>query len=108
MTAWTPPHPFDVWHDRALFHFLTDAQDREAYRAALRAAVPRGGHVVIGTFALDGPVSCSGLPVVRYDPAALAAEMGEDLALAESLREDHPTPAGKVQRFQFSRFVRVR
>ncbi len=108
VTAWTPPHRFDVWHDRALFHFLTGAADRKAYLAAVRAAVPPRGHVVIGTFALDGPEQCSGLPVVRYDAASLAREMGPDFALAESLHEDHPTPAGKIQRFQFSRFVRER
>ncbi len=107
VTSWTPRSPFDVWHDRALFHFLTEARDREAYLSALAAAVPRGGHAIVGTFAPDGPERCSGLPVVRYAPAGLAEVLGHAWELSETLFEDHPTPGGKIQRFQFSRFVRV-
>ena len=108
VTAWSPPHAFDVWHDRAMFHFLPDAGERRAYVAAVEAAVPPRGHVVIATFAPDGPEQCSGLPVVRYDAASLAAELGPSFEIVESLREEHGTPGGKLQRFQFSRFVRVR
>jgi SAM-dependent methyltransferase len=108
VTSWTPRNAFDVWHDRALFHFLTEARDREAYRRTLAAALPEGGHAIVGTFAADGPERCSGLPVVRYAPAALAAEMGPEWQLSETLSEDHATPGGKIQRFQFSRFVRLR
>lgn len=88
------------------FHFLTDAADRAAYRAALTAGVKRGGRVIIGTFAPDGPEKCSGLPVMRYSPASLAAELGDGFRLVDSLTEAHRTPAGSVQHFQFSVFER--
>jgi cysteine desulfurase len=107
VTAWKPQDIFDVWHDRAVFHFMVRPEDRDAYRATLRGALRSGGHAIIGTFASDGPERCSGLPVVRYEPEALAAQLGADFRFIESVREDHVTPAGKVQRFQFSRFVRV-
>lgn len=107
VTRFTPDRTWDVWHDRACFHFLVDARDRAAYRAVLDAAVAPGGQVILGTFAPDGPERCSGLPVVRYDPAALAAELGPAYRLAETLAEDHFTPGGKIQRFQFCRFERA-
>jgi SAM-dependent methyltransferase len=106
ISRWTPPAPFDIWHDRAVFHFLVSLEDRRAYRTALAAALPLGGQAIIGTFASDGPEKCSGLPVARYEPETLGAELGPGFRLVESTHEDHPTPAGKVQRFQFSRFVR--
>lgn len=105
-TAWQPGGEYDVWHDRAAFHFLVRAEDRAAYRAVLLSALPAGGHAIVATFAPDGPERCSGLPVARYDAEALAAELGPAFTLVESLREDHRTPGGKVQRFQWSRFVR--
>lgn len=104
--TWAPDGPYDVWHDRAAFHFMARPEDRAAYRATLLRAVPVGGHVIVATFASDGPERCSGLPVVRWEPDALATELGPSFRLAESLREDHVTPAGKVQRFQYSRLVR--
>jgi SAM-dependent methyltransferase len=107
LTRWRPPATYDVWHDRAVFHFLVDPQDRKAYRTVLEAALPIGGEAVIGTFASDGPERCSGLPVARYEPGTLAAELGPGFRLVESTHEDHVTPAGKVQRFQFSRLVRA-
>jgi len=107
VTAWRPGRRFDVWHDRALFHFLVSERDRGAYRDVLGSAVRSGGQVIIGTFAPDGPEACSGLPVVRYDAAALGAELGPGYRLLETLGEDHVTPAGKVQRFQFGRFLRL-
>ncbi|HET8542785.1 MAG TPA: class I SAM-dependent methyltransferase [Anaeromyxobacter sp.] len=107
VTAWRPGAPFDLWHDRAVFHFLTRPEDRQAYRAALGAALRPGGQVVIGTFSSAGPEKCSGLPVVRWEPETLAAELGPGFRLVESARDEHVTPAGKVQRFQFSRFVRA-
>lgn len=106
VTRWRPARPFDVWHDRALFHFLVDSGERAAYRAALAAALRPGGHAILGTFAPDGPERCSGLPVVRYDAAALSAELGPAYRLVEELAEDHVTPAGKVQRFRFARLER--
>lgn len=105
ITRWAPGAAYDVWHDRAVFHFLTEAVDREAYKQHLRQALKPGGHVIIATFAPDGPVRCSGLPVRRYSPEALAAELGSEFALVESEREDHHTPGDAVQRFQFSRFM---
>ncbi|MFN4276187.1 MAG: methyltransferase [Ferrovibrio sp.] len=107
VTSWRPQRRYDLWHDRAVFHFLTDAEDRAAYRAALRAAVPPGGHVVIGSFAPDGPERCSGLPVQRYSPESLQAELGPDFVLQQALQEGHHTPAGRLQHFQFSRFRRL-
>lgn len=102
VTDWRPPRQFDVWHDRAVFHFLVDAADRRAYVAAASEAIPEGGHAIIGTFAPDGPERCSGLPVRRYDPEALAAEFGPSFERADDLRHDHVTPSGAIQRFQFT------
>ena len=107
VTSWEQDAPFDVWHDRAVFHFMTCAEEREAYRTAMRKALRVGGQAIIGTFAAGGPDRCSGLPVVRYEAETLAAELGLGFQLLESLREDHVTPTGKVQRFQFCRFVRT-
>lgn len=99
-------HPFepgsiDVWHDRAVFHFLTAPGDREAYVAQVRRAVRPGGTVIVATFAEDGPTRCSGLEVCRYSPGALHAQFGECFELVESLREDHRTPSGRLQHFQY-------
>lgn len=105
-TTWTPPRLYDVWHDRAAFHFLVDPQDRAAYLHRLRAAVPPGGRVVMGTFAPDGPETCSGLPVMRYDAPALATAFGPQFTLLRHMRHDHVTPGGKVQSFQFCTFLR--
>jgi SAM-dependent methyltransferase len=107
VTRWRPASLFDVWHDRALFHFLARPEHRSAYVVTLLDALRVGGHAIIGTFAADGPERCSGLAVVRYEPETLAAELGPGLRLVDALHEEHVTPAGKVQRFQFSRFVRV-
>jgi SAM-dependent methyltransferase len=106
VAAWTPDTAFDVWHDRAVFHFMVRPGDRNAYIGTLRRALRPGGHAVIGTFASDGPERCSGLPVQRYEPETLAAELGTDFRLVDSAREEHVTPGGNIQRFQFSRFVR--
>lgn len=91
----------DIWHDRAVFHFLTSPEDRAAYVSLLKTALRPGGHLVIGTFALDGPSKCSGLPVQRYDAAGLAQELGDTFCLLEQQRETHQTPAGKTQSFQY-------
>jgi len=98
---------FDVWHDRAVFHFLTEPADRAAYVALLLRTIPVGGHVVIATFALDGPEKCSGLPVQRYDSQLLTAELGAGFDLLKSVPESHLTPWGKPQSFQYSVFIRV-
>jgi len=107
VTKWQPIQNYDVWHDRAAFHFLTESTDREAYAERLRKAVRTGGHAIIGTFALDGPERCSGLPVVRHDAASIAAILGQSFELIETRRHDHHTPSGSVQPFQFSRFNRA-
>jgi hypothetical protein len=96
----------DLWHDRAVFHFMVRDEDRKGYVATLRRALRPGGQAIIATFASDGPERCSGLPVSRYEPETLAAELGPCFRLVEGMREEHVTPAGKIQRFQFSRFVR--
>jgi SAM-dependent methyltransferase len=98
----------DIWHDRAVFHFLTEAEDRVRYVAHLRDVVKCGGTVVIGTFAPDGPERCSGLPVCRYDAAGMGAELGGGFTLVETMTDAHRTPSGAVQAFSFSRFVRDR
>ena len=107
VTQWMPFEQFDLWHDRAVFHFLTAASDRAAYATVMANAVSTGGHAIVGTFALDGPERCSGLPVCRYDGESLAAAFAAHFRLVVSITEDHITPAGKVQRFQFSRLQRV-
>lgn len=96
-----PVHAFDVWHDRAVFHFLTTAEERSAYvRAVLRAVKP-GGSVIVATFAEDGPEQCSGLPVMRYSADALHAEFGAPFTLLSQVREAHRTPFGTVQQFVY-------
>ena len=106
VTRWKPPARYDIWHDRAAFHFLTEADDRNRYRESLDKALAPGGHAIIATFALGGPERCSGLPVVRYDAASLGRTLGKDFALVETRRHDHRTPTGGMQRFQFSVFRR--
>ena len=101
-TKWQPPQAFDIWHDRAAFHFLVEVDEREAYLDRLRRAVKAGGHAIIATFALDGPERCSGLPVQRYDPAGLAATVGDVFELVEHQAHRHVTPRGAEQSFQFS------
>ncbi|UCC23933.1 MAG: methyltransferase domain-containing protein [Gemmatimonadales bacterium] len=90
-----------LWHDRAVFHFLTDPADRERYLAEVRRVVQPGGLVLVATFAPDGPERCSGLPVVRYDPGELQRVFGRDFSLVESGREIHQTPAGGKQAFTY-------
>ena len=94
-----PPRRYDLWHDRAVFHFLTDPADRAAYMAVLRRSLNPRGHVVMATFALDGPARCSGLEVAHYDAASLHAEFGDDFAMLDSRRETHVTPSGATQKF---------
>jgi 2-polyprenyl-3-methyl-5-hydroxy-6-metoxy-1,4-benzoquinol methylase len=107
VTQWQPRRQYDLWHDRAAFHFLTESADQNAYSERLTKALRPGGHAIIGTFALDGPERCSGLPVVRYDSAHLSITLGHGFALIAERRHDHKTPWGAIQRFQFSVFRRV-
>lgn len=104
VTRWEPAQTFDIWHDRAAFHFLTEDTDRAAYVGRLRRAVRPGGHVILGTFALDGPERCSGLAVVRYSGETLADTLGAEFRLLGTISHLHKTPWGSQQSFQFSTF----
>ena len=90
---------YDVWHDRAVFHFLTQAEDREQYIKAVRHSVKIGGHLIVATFGLDGPLKCSGLDVVRYSPDSLHAEFGDNFELVNTADELHKTPFETEQKF---------
>lgn len=103
--SWPVPH-VDVWHDRAVFHFLTDEADRAAYVARLRLGLREGGTLILATFALDGPEKCSGLPVMRYSPAAIGAVLGPGFRLLESIEETHATPWNTEQAFSYTRWLR--
>ncbi|WP_165246925.1 class I SAM-dependent methyltransferase [Paludisphaera soli] len=98
---------FDLWHDRAVFHFLTDAEDREAYVDLARRTLPVGGHLIVATFADDGPTRCSRLDVRRYDAESMAAALGDGFRLIEQARERHETPWGASQSFFYGVFRRV-
>jgi SAM-dependent methyltransferase len=96
-----PKHAYDLWHDRAVFHFLTDPVERAAYVGQVHHAVKPGGFVIVATFAEDGPARCSGLPVMRYSAPGLHAEFGEAFQLLGHERESHHTPAGREQQFVY-------
>lgn len=98
---------FDVWHDRGVFHFLVDREDRERYVRLARRTVRAGGTAIVGTFAPDGPDQCSGLPVCRYDAEQLAQALGPGFRLETSERYTHTTPRGVTQPFVYSSFARV-
>lgn len=106
ITTWMPAAQYEVWHDRATFHFMVTDADRSAYLIRLRQALALGGHAIIATFALDGPERCSGLPVMRYDSARLADSLGPEFILVSSRPHLHHTPWGARQSFQFSVFRR--
>jgi SAM-dependent methyltransferase len=101
LSADLPPGHFDVWHDRAVFHFLTAATDRSNYIEHVRSSVRPGGYVLVATFADDGPTRCSGLPVARYSADALHHEFGSAFRLVENVREEHLTPSGTTQSFTY-------
>jgi SAM-dependent methyltransferase len=101
--AW-PVSPVDIWHDRAAFHFLVDEEDRARYVANLHKALKPGGHVIIASFAPDGPAKCSGLPVMRHSAKSLAAELGAGFELLHSYVEPHQTPMGTTQSFLYAAF----
>jgi hypothetical protein len=104
ITDFEPSTRFSLWHDRAVFHFLTDSEDRAAYKAALEQGLAPGAQLVIGTFALDGPERCSGLEVVRYDADSLGRELGPGFELLDQEDEVHTTPWGTQQKFCFFRY----
>lgn len=106
VTAFAAPHRFMLWHDRAVFHFLTDADDRRKYVETLKRTLEPNGHVLMAAFAIGGPLKCSGLDIVQYDAAKMGAELGPEFRLVEEAAELHQTPAGKEQKFGYFRFVR--
>lgn len=108
VTTLTDLGQFDVWHDRAVFHFLTDSADRRRYAALAAQTVRRGGHAIIGTFAHDGPRRCSGLEVCRYDAAGLAHELGPSFQLLREHAQRHLTPAGETQSFCWVVCMKIR
>ncbi len=105
ITQFYAPHQFSLWHDRAVFHFLTDQSDRNSYVEALKRALRSGGHLIIAAFAIGGPEKCSGLKIVQYDSDKMIAVFGEDFELLEERNEVHITPANKEQKFMYFRFI---
>ena len=105
VTTFVPTRQFGLWHDRAVFHFLTDKADRQKYVEAMKRTLTPEGHVVIATFATDGPEKCSGLAVSRYDVPAISAELGAGFQLLEQVNETHVTPWKTEQRFSYFRFA---
>lgn len=104
VTRFVPPQRFALWHDRAVFHFLTDRADRENYIHVLQQALEPGGHAIMMTFAIDGPRKCSGLDIVQYDADKLATELGAGFELVETGHNIHHTPSGNQQKFAFFHF----
>jgi SAM-dependent methyltransferase len=101
LTANLPHARYMVWHDRAVFHFLTDENDRKRYDEQTLHAVEPGGHVIVASFAPEGPERCSGLDVVRYSPESMHAQFGSAFTLVESVKEEHHTPGGRTQAFVY-------
>ena len=107
LLAFEPARLYDLWHDRAVFHFLVDEADRATYRDVLLSSLAPAGFVVIGTFAEDGPTRCSGLPVTRYSGQGLGDALGSSFRVRESRRELHSTPSGGTQAFNWVSAQRV-
>ncbi|TDT40236.1 methyltransferase family protein [Halospina denitrificans] len=107
LEAELPENGYDLWHDRAVFHFLTSADDRRAYADVVRHALKPGGFLIVATFAEDGPAECSGLPVMRYRPEELQAEFGAGFELVDQEKEQHQTPSGVTQSFVYCLFRRI-
>ena len=106
ITRWTPPESYVLWHDRAVFHFLTEPEDQRAYGRVLETALAPDGQAIIATFAPEGPEKCSGLPVQRHDPDSLVTALGGGFTVLEQRREEHATPAGNSQTFLWCRLGR--
>jgi trans-aconitate methyltransferase len=107
VTTWEPSRTYDIWHDRATFHFMVAESDRAGYLSRLDRSLKPGGYAIIATFAPDGPEQCSGLPVRRYDAATLAQTLGAGFQLISSQPQKHATPWGEAQPFQFCVFRHV-
>jgi SAM-dependent methyltransferase len=106
VTKFSTPKHYDIWHDRAVFHFLTEESDRKKYNAVLNASINVGGHVIIAAFAIGGSTKCSGLNIVQYDETTLKTELGKNFTLVEQRTEEHITPAGNVQMFGYYLFIK--
>jgi len=104
ITRFKPPRRYALWHDRAVFHFLTERIDRERYIDVLRQALEPHGHIIIMTFAIDGPSKCSGLDIVQYDWDKLSSELGPGFKLIETGHEVHHKPGGGQQKFAYFHF----
>ena len=102
--AKVPQNHFDLWHDRAVFHFLALAEDRRRYVDRVRHSLKKGGHIIIASFSLQGPPRCSGLDIVRYSPETMTVEFGNEFELIESVPETHHTPSGGIQEFVYCLF----
>jgi 2-polyprenyl-3-methyl-5-hydroxy-6-metoxy-1,4-benzoquinol methylase len=98
---------FDIWHDRAVFHFVTDPDDRKHYVELLKRSLPNGGHFIVETFAKGGPEKCSGLPICQYDDASMREAMGSSFSPVNSGEYLHTTPTGKPQQFFYGLYKRV-
>ncbi len=106
ITAFIAPHPFSLWHDRAVFHFLTEVADRQKYITALKAALPSGGYLILAAFTIGGPTQCSGLNIVQYDMTKICHALGDEFEFIEEDSEIHLTPSSAEQLFSYFRFVR--
>jgi SAM-dependent methyltransferase len=106
ITEFDAPHAFSFWHDRAVFHFLTEQADRKKYVSVLNQALKPGGHLIIAAFAIGGPEKCSGLNAVQYDSKRLMAELGGNFELVEERNEIHLTPSNQEQKFTYFRFIK--
>lgn len=107
VTRYEPSRSWDLWHDRAVLHFLTDPEDVAGYRRSMLAALALDGQAVVATFGPEGPPKCSGLDVRRYDPDSLLEALGPRMQLVESVLEEHVTPKHATQQFLFCRFRRI-
>jgi SAM-dependent methyltransferase len=106
VTSFKPPKRFALWHDRAVFHFLTSGADRDSYVSVLKQALEPGGHLIMMAFAIDGPVKCSGLDIVQYDADKMKSTLGSGFELVETGHEMHITPVGNQQKFAYFRFTK--
>jgi SAM-dependent methyltransferase len=107
ITTFDPPHSYALWHDRAVFHFLTEKSDREKYVKVMKCAVPIGSHIILATFSIGGPENCSGLDIVQYDAPKLLNVLGDEFKIVEELSEVHMTPDNREQNFSYFRLVRL-
>jgi 2-polyprenyl-3-methyl-5-hydroxy-6-metoxy-1,4-benzoquinol methylase len=107
VTRFRPARPYGMWHDRAAFHFLTDAEDQQRYASVLEEALEPGGQAIIATFSPQGPKKCSGLDIVRYDAQKIEKTLGPAFRLLEQQEDLHTTPAGREQRFNYFRILKI-